>query len=86
LFDHFSSLGLVLSVQPDTLKVLLSSNRVSHVKLTQISKKINVETRGLTGKRMTNRSAVVTDKFHNTISMRTIVKPTETGPFKDCLG
>lgn len=85
LFDGHNSLGLVLQVQPDSLLVLDANNTTSHVKLSHISKKIAIETRGVSGKRLIRRAAVVTDKYHNVITMRTVVKPVD-GPFEHCLG
>lgn len=86
LFDNFSSVGLVLQVHTDSLKVLTDANQTQLIKLGQVSKKFEIETRGVSGRRLTKRAAVVTDKFHNSITMGTIVKPLEKGPFFGCLG
>lgn len=32
------------------------------------------------------RAPTVVDRYHNAIGMRTLVKPLEKGPFKDCIG
>lgn len=70
----------------DSLKVLTSSNTTEVVKLSAVSKKFDIETRGVSGKRPMKRPPVITDKFHNSITMNTIVKPIENGPFRGCLG
>ena len=86
LFDNYSTLGLILQVHLDSLKVLTQSNITEIVKLSAVSKKFDIETRGISGKRPMKRPPVVTDKFHNSITMNTIVKPIENGPFRGCLG
>ena len=55
------------------------------VKLAQVSRKIAFTTRGISGK-FVKRPPVVTDKYHNTVTMRTLVKPIEKGPFFGCPG
>ena len=32
------------------------------------------------------RPITVTDKYHNALTMRSLIKPVEAGPFRDCLG
>mmetsp|Transcript_4992 Transcript_4992/g.6661 ORF Transcript_4992/g.6661 Transcript_4992/m.6661 type:complete len:119 (+) Transcript_4992:2179-2535(+) len=44
------------------------------VKLAHVSRKIAFETRGISG-RHCKRPPVVTDRYHNTVTMRTLVKP-----------
>jgi len=53
------------------------------VKLAYVQKKIAFETRGISG-RFVKRAPIVTDKYHNTLTMRTLVKPVEKGPFFGC--
>lgn len=55
------------------------------MKLSHISKKIAIETRGVNNRRLVRKPPVVTDKYHNVITMRTVVKPVD-GPFEHCLG
>lgn len=86
LFDNHATLGLVLQVHTDSLKVLTEHNKTQLIKLGQVSRKFNIETRGVSGKRLVRRGAVATDKYHNSISMGTVVKPLEKGPFYGCLG
>lgn len=87
LFENYQSLGLVLQVQSDTLKVLTDQNRIQMVKLSHISKRLAFETKGV-GKRsrLMRRAPIVMDKYHNIVTLRTIVKPIEKGPFYGCLG
>ena len=49
------------------------------VKISQVAKRIAFETRGVSGKHIKKRAPVVMDKYHNTVSLRTIVKPIEKG-------
>ena len=86
LFDNYSTLGLVLQVHTDSLKVLTQNNTTQMIKLNQVSKKFDIETRGISGKGRMRRAQVITDKFHNSITMGTIVKPIENGPYRGCLG
>jgi len=86
LYDNHQTLGLVLQVHTDSLKVLTELNSIQLIKLGQVSRKFNIETRGVSGKRLVRRPAVVTDKYHNSITVGTIVKPLEKGPFFGCLG
>ena len=58
-----------------------SSNKTCYVKLSQVSKKIAFETRGISG-RHCKRPPIVTDFYHNTVTMKTLVKPIEKGPFR----
>ena len=53
------------------------------VKLAHVSRKIAIETRGISG-RYFKRAPVVTDKYHNSVTMRTLVKPIEQGAFLGC--
>ena len=53
------------------------------VKLAHVSRKIAFETRGISG-RPCKRPPIVTDKYHNTVTMRTLVKPIDKGPFFGC--
>lgn len=85
LYDGHAYLGLVLQVQPDSLKVLTTDNCCKIIKLSQVSKKIAVETKGISRKHM-QRAPVVTDKHHNVITMKSVVKPTDPGPFQHCVG
>lgn len=85
LFDNLQSLGYILQIQPDSLKVLQPNNTTCMVKLAHVSRKIAFETRGISGRHV-KRPPVVTDKYHNTVTMRTIVKPIERGPFFGCAG
>lgn len=86
LLDGHQRSALVLQVQPDSLKVLFDTNKTGLVKLSEVNKKINVETRGVNNKFM-KRAANCTDKFHNVITMRSLVKPTERdSPFYKCIG
>ena len=55
------------------------------VKLAHVSRKIAFETRGISG-RHCKKPPVVTDKYHNSVTMRTLVKPIEKGPFFGCPG
>ena len=55
------------------------------VKLAHVTKKIAFETRGISGRHV-RRPPVVTDKYSNTITTRTLVKPIEKGPFFGCPG
>ena len=89
LFENYQSLGLVLQVQPDTLKVLTDQNRIEMVRRSQISKRIAFETRGVGKKaqaRLIRKAPVVMDKYRNVCTVRTIIKPVEKGPFYGCLG
>lgn len=86
LFDNHASLGYILQIQPDSLKVLQADNRTSMVKLAHVSKRIAFETRGISGKHMKRRPPVVTDKYHNTVTCKTLIKPVDKGPFFGCPG
>lgn len=86
LFDSHQTLGLILQVHNDSLKVLTDANKTETIKLGQVSRKFDIETKGISGRRPMRRAAVVTDKYHNSITMNTIVKPLERGPFFGCLG
>jgi len=87
LFENYQSLGFVLQVQPDTLKVLTEQNRIEMVKRSQISKRIAFETKGVGRRaRLMRKAPVVMDKYHNVCTVRTIIKPVEKGPFYGCLG
>lgn len=77
LFNSHEGVGFVLSVLPDVLKVLNASNQVEMVKIQHVSRKINFETRGISGRQM-KRAVVVADKYHNQVTLRTIVKPVDT--------
>jgi len=55
------------------------------VKLAHVNRKIAFETRGISGRHV-KRPPIVTDKYHNTITARTLVKPIEKGPFFGCPG
>lgn len=55
------------------------------VKKTHVNKKLCLATKGVGGRNM-RRGVTTLDKYHNMIAMRCLVKPTEKGPFKDCLG
>ena len=56
------------------------------IKLAHVSRKIAFETRGVSGRRV-KRAPIVTDKYHNTVTARTLVKPVEPkGPFFGCPG
>jgi len=69
------------------LKVLLTNNQTTFVKLAHIQKRLALETRGVNGRRLGRRPPMVTDKFQNAITLRTIVKPSEKeSPFFNCLG
>lgn len=46
------------------------------LKLAHISRKIAFETRGISGKHC-KRPPVVTDKYHNVVTMRSLVKPVD---------
>jgi len=83
LFDNLASVGYIIQIQPDALKVLKADNKTSLVKLAHVSRKIAFETRGISG-RHCKRPPVVTDKYHNTVTMKTLVKPIERGPFFGC--
>ena len=83
LFDNLQSLGYILQIQPDSLKVLQVNNKTCMVKLAHVSRKIAFETRGISGKHC-KKAPVVTDKYHNSVTMRTLVKPIEKGPFFGC--
>lgn len=85
MFDNFNNLGMVLQVQPDSVYVLDTNNQTSYVKLSHVCKKIAIETRGVSGRRHLQRAPVVTDRFHNVITMKTVVKIVE-GPFEHSLG
>ena len=85
LFDNHQSLGYILQIQPDSLKVLKADNTTCMVKLPFVNRKIAFETRGISGRHV-KKPPVVTDKYHNTVTMRTIVKPIERGPFFGCAG
>lgn len=63
--------------------MLNTSNKIDVVKLAHVSRKIAFETRGISG-RHCKRPPVVTDKYHNAVTMRTLVKPVEKGPFLGC--
>ena len=56
------------------------------VRISQVSKRIAFETRGVSGRQLRRKPPIVMDKYHNTVSLRTIVKPIEKGPFYGCLG
>jgi len=86
LFDNHRSVGLVIKVHPDSLYVLnAANNHTQTVKKNFVSKKIDSGTRGVNGKYM-RKAPTVVDRYHNAIGMRTLVKPLEKGPFKDCIG
>ena len=76
LFDNLQSFGFILQIQPDSLKVLLPSNTTQMLKLAHVSRKIAFETRGISGK-YCKRPPVVTDKYHNVVTMRSLVKPVD---------
>lgn len=85
LFDNYKSTGLVLKVQADALQVLeAATNFTKTVKKPSVSKKLDLGTKGVNGKAM-KRLAPAVDRYHNTLAMKTLVKPIEKGPFKDCL-
>ena len=67
--------------------MLTDRNKVEIVKTSQIAKRIAFETRGVSGRHIKRRPPVVMDKYHNTVSLRTIVKPIDkTQAFYGCLG
>lgn len=68
------------------MKILTENNKTLIIKLSQVSKKFDIETRGVSGKRFLRRAPITTDKFHNSITMNTVIKPLEKGPFFGCLG
>ena len=62
-------------------------NKIETVKTSQIVKRIAYETRGVSGRHIKRRPPVVMDKYHNTVSLRTVVKPIEKAhAFFGCLG
>ena len=72
-------------MQPDSLLVLDDNNKTYVVKMSHVTKTIAIETKGVSGKRNLRRAPIVIDKYHNVISMRSVVKPV-SGPFEHCLG
>ena len=64
LFDNYRKVGLVLEVNPESLRVLDEANRFVHVRTQEVSRKVIVNT----------RSANCIDCENNVISRMTYVK------------
>ena len=79
ILEQHSSVGLILQLQFGSLKVLTDRNKIEMVKISQVAKRIAFETRGVSGRHIKRRAPVVMDKYHNTVSLRTIVKPIVKG-------